>query len=238
MLPSHAQSVEEILKQSLDSYLTVLKKILPIVLLMVIVKDIDIYLGVKFLGNAAQIVVDVIQALLLVYLFSVSLYVTRAVLSGETITLSDAFSAVFKLIWKVYLICLIFVVVYFIFSYGIYLVHAEVLKLMLGLLFLGLIVQYFFIIPRVILDNDTVFSAFKKSAKDFTIIGWLIKFALYAFLLIVFFIVSTNTKHGHWLMNYYLNLPVDFIVILLALPLFNSFMVLFLNDAKLNKKLN
>lgn len=244
-------TLEEIFVSSFRKYFPILKNIFLLIFLIALVKDIPVYTGLPK-NFMLQTIIFIVEVALIVYLWSVSLYMTNLVLWNEKPNLSESARHINYKLFPIYLACICFIAaVGIILFLMVKLLTPLMLSLVakkqmigivglilaIGLPLLFFIVLFFFTIPLIITDDLPCFTAFGRSAALVGVQNWLRVLSVYFFLLIIFYIVSTNTLHGHKLATHYLSFPFDLIVFLITIPVFNAFIILLKNDLQAREEI-
>lgn len=224
-------------KISLKNYFSVLKSSIIFILILVLIKGFnDFFLDTPGSGYThMDLAIEIIVSFLLIFFWSCSLRATHEFFKEKKTSMIPILWDTLAVSHKILLAAAGFVAIFFIFLLFAY----SVLKgsTILGFFFFllpvfFLNVLFYFTIPILLFHNTSVFSAFRESAEMVRLQNWLPTFGLYFFSFFAVIIVSPTTLHEHILETYYLNIPFDFIVLSILLPLLNSLIVLFENNFK------
>lgn len=244
MLPTTSTTIGNILKKSMQYHIPVYKKILPLILLMIIVKDFYLYLGGMPKNLLLEYIIGVVIIVLLIYFFVVSLYLADHVIKNKPITLSQAFKRCIPLMLHTYIAIFSYTVLFFALLYlSRYITYHDltnivkfIVVLIFGFIFLIFAVETFFAIPIIILDKMFPWFGFKLSVRLVSLKNWAHSLINVICLMAIILLLDPTTLHGYLLENYYLNAPFDFVVLSVFLPFFNNLIIFSLNDLKLKQK--
>jgi hypothetical protein len=235
--PDTRQGFLSLLALSAKNYFQFLKPSLIFILALVLVKDIGLFFYDQPETWLAQFLVDGVIGLLLVYFWSCSLLAMDNFLLGQSVPANKVMMSILQLFPRIFVSLLIFVAIFvFFFMLGeMLLKDYYVLGLaVLTLPVLFLFVLLFFTIPNIILHQASLWVAFRESAEMVGFQNWLYAFALYAFALLTWLLVSPSTWHEHFLAQYYLNFVADFILLSLFLPMLNAMIVYSDNELRIS----
>lgn len=247
--PRVPASIMHLIRLSMRFYFPVLKIIFPFLLLMVLAKDLYLYLGGLPANHTLQLIIIFIILLIEVYLSSAALLSADQWLTGTPRRLNEVCRTVYRRIATIYLgffaIILIGCAIFFVgHLFSNIIVYASANKtmafnfaiiLLLGLpLTIGLVL-FFFVLPLLALGVNSIAVAFRESISLVGYRHWLKTFIIYAACVIFLLIISPGTLHGQWLITHYLNFVFDIIVFALFLPLLLNFILLLLNDLRMRQ---
>jgi hypothetical protein len=248
--PKVANSMTTLIGLSFKYYLPILRIIFPLILLMVLVKDLYLYLGGLPTNHWLRMIIIFIILLLQVYLSSSALLSTNGFLAGTPLRLSVACRTIYNRIATIYLgffaLILIFCAIFFIghllsglvvyVSANKTMAYNFAIVLLLGLPLTICLVLFFFIMPLLALGTNNMAAAFRESIALVNYRNWLKTFILYAICVLFLLIISPGTLHGQWLIRHHLNFVFDIIVFSLVLPLIFNFILFLLNDLRIRQK--
>jgi len=249
-IPNTPRPFSDLLGISIRHHFTVLKKIIWLIVMIVVVKDLYIYLGGFPTNPIWAYVVGIIMTALLIYLFVTALYISNRVLHSEGVSLSEAFLAVNKRLIPLYSASLIFIVApilvvilselslhYFAgpaverFKYT-----GLIFTLAVGIPILYAFLRFFYTIPLIVTEDFPIWKAFSEASK---LLGenWMRVFGVYACIIAVWLLVSPDTLHGHFMKAYHISALFDFIIFCVTLPIVTNLIVFMRNDLRLRKTL-
>ena len=250
LYPSGVTPFSDLMGNAFRHYAKVLKVVFPFILLLSFFKVGYPYLDALFKNHAWHIVTMTLLGLLEIYCCALALYAANAVLKGKPEALKEIcntinaklsliYSGVFALALG---LCLLFFVGYLLshlvifFFAGKTVVQGMAYLFLIGLPMTFALVLFVFSVPLLILDNTTVWPAFRSSAFLIGCRHWLHAFVVYAAVLIMLLILSPMTKHGHWLLAHHLSFLVDVAALLFFVPLIINFMLLLINDLRIRRR--
>ena len=239
-MESRTESVGSMLFQVGKAYPRLALAYAPLLFLFVLIKDCNVFhftLMKEFPGNCLQL-------LLLFYLYCFGYVLAPLVLSHQPVSYKDQFrrtlANVFSLVlFVVFIACFFLAVVHVVGFVLHFLTHDPMWKSKVFLFlafffsfpFLYLFTLFFLVIPLMMIDNCSLFDALQLAPQLTQ--GHLFKvFQLVACLMFFYLLTSSGTRHYNWLLQHSLNIPVDFIVLLLFLPLFYGATFLLLDFLK------
>jgi hypothetical protein len=235
------KSLAVIFLDAIKSQPQLYRMMLPIVLLVVIVKDLYLYCGGMPAQKTLFFIVSGIMTIALIFLFSCSIKATDLMLRGSYQSLRQVFSQTLERMLHVYLIC-VFVMIYIIGFYylGTYAIYhwggkgsGSATKDMF-ILFLFAVAPILFGVvtmlfsPALILTRGmNAFQAIKQSIL-MTWFHWFYAFSVYACLAIIIVLVLPISKHIQFMIEHHIIALFDFIVLALLLPIFTRIYLLVL----------
>ena len=249
-MPSTPRGFLDLLGISVRHHFVVLRKTFLLIVMMVVVKDLYIYLGGFPTNPVLAYLVGIVMTILLIYLFVTMLYLTNRTLCGEHGSLKDAFLAVNKRAVPLSLACLIFIIaplillliseliLHFITSAGAdrYKYDGLIFVLVVGIPIMIAYLKYFFTIPLIVMEDFPIWNAFHE-AGELVYKEWLRVFGVYACAIAIWLLVSPDTLHGHLIQGYHLSAVFDFIVFCVTLPIMMNLIVFMRNDLRLRKSI-
>lgn len=247
LYPSKPLTYFRILLKSLRHHPIVLKQTILLIAVMVIVKDLFIYLGGLPSNIYLRWLFMVLISVVLIYLWSVMLYLTSELFSARVISLQSAIQRVNKRLLQIYGCCLTYVIgaallVAFAnfllliakrYDADIPLVMESLWVVVLGgIPTLVYLISCLFALPIVIMEDVGVFAAFNQSRR-LVKRRWFGVFGVYMIFLITMLLTSPNTIHAHLLRHYHIEVLFDFVVLCVMLPIFTNAVLFMLNDLRL-----
>ena len=219
------------------------------ILLLVVVKDLYLYLGGMPPIAWLRWVLIIVMVLLGVYLWAVMLFSANAVLAGAPLRFSQSFRHVYLKISSIYsglfalvlAMCLLFLVGYLLSNAltailgGAIALRSFLILILIGLPLTFILVLWVFVLPLLVLEPISVVAAFRRSMSLVGYNYWLRGFSVYAAFLVLFFIESPVTGHGQWLAKHYFSFLFDAVILAILLPLLTNYFLLLLNDLRLRK---
>ncbi len=249
--PSTARTFLDVLGISIRHHFVVLRKTVWLIVMIVVVKDLYIYLGGMPANPIWQYFIGIVMLILLIYLFMAMLYMTNRVLRSEYVTLSDALSGMNKQLAPLYLSSLIFIIVptlllllselilHLMAGAGVdhYKYAGLIFVLVVGIPILYGYLRYFYTIPLIVMEDFPIWKAFRE-ASQLVRKNWARVFGVYACAIAIWLLVSPDTLHGHMIQAYHISALFDFIIFCVTLPIMMNLVVFIRNDLRLRKAAN
>ncbi len=187
LYPSQPQTLTYLISRSFKYYGRIFKAIFPLILLIAIVKNAPIYLGGVPAERWIRLIVLFVIALLIVYLWSVTLYRAHSIFAAAPVRLKPAFRVVYSKLSLIYAgffiliigICLLFFIGYLLSSLAArFFVHDPLVQALVLLLFAGLPITIFlvFVFPSVDFVSDENAQCMASFLSERSV-GWLSKLA-------------------------------------------------------------
>ncbi len=250
MLPKEPLHLSELFGLAVRKLTPTMRVTVPLIFLMVLVKDFSTYMNIVPSNTTASIIYMVVSAALFVYFWAVSLRMTASVWQGDFFKLGRAFKNSLYPTLHVYAAIVVYMVVAIALFYLGYLVTHLLGHTALGgknvallvFFFITAFPYFFFAVlclltyPIIVLQKTPVWKAFLSAVKLTGKSHWLWSLAIYAVFAIMYFLITPTTLHAHFLRRYYLSAPFDFIIMLFLVPLLNNLFVLVLNNMQLDQK--
>lgn len=239
------QPFSALLKKAFALHWPVYKAIFALLLAMVFVKDGFLYLD-PFIENLwIWGGVSLVTVALFLYFYCVSLVASNLVLQHAQPKLPTLMRIVMKrFIWvlaTVLIIILGIVTLLFLTRFMRFvLINLGASEIFAGLISLYLffflpflygIILIYLVIPLILLDNLSLFKAFERSAVlSHEWKHWMRVFGIYAMAVVILFLTTSNTLHGHFLFKYHLLPITDLIIFSIFMPAYNNLTLLQLRD--------
>lgn len=244
--PEVPMSLQSIWRASTRHYFYIFKLTFVYIALIVLAKNSYLFIG----GMPHNWIFKAIAALLLtaglIYLWSCSFASACAALRDEFFNMRIIFRRINRMAIQIYMCCLLYAVVVVALYY---LGHGIIYAIEWGagkqawLKGLGIVVfcgfpimiflaMTFFALPLVIAEEEHYFKAFYQSVYLVST-HWAHGFVAYIVLLVMLFLTSPDTLHWHFMSAYFITLPFDLVVLSVLLPLYNTVVLLSLNDLQL-----
>lgn len=252
-IPSTPRSLMDLLGLSVRYHFATFRRMIPLIIYIVIVKDAYVYLGGMPSNPYLYALVSLVMTVLFIYLIVAMLHLSNRILHSEYSDWRSALSDVRPYLGKVFLVFVIFVVVLallFMLAHWITgLIQAGrahpsqyaglLLTLAVGIPVMLAYLRFFYTIPLIVMEELPLKAAFKKagqlcSGKE----NWLRVFSVYAFGVAIWLLVSPDTLHGHFMKMYKVSAIFDLVVFCVTLPIMMNFVVLMRNELALRNELS
>lgn len=238
--PALAVDAEKLFNLSVRYYWPALKQIFGLIVLFVLLKS--LFTHIKFPG-AVSITLGLILAIIDIYLFLMALFRVDGMLRDEPRSFLDANILSFKSCWRVYLVCIfiiaIFFVIFFLVKWIIFslfalqgLAAATAILFFVGIPYILILVYLYLAIPLAGLHFHSwssvfYFSLFYAQKRFFLLV------AIYIEIVTMLIISWTHTRHSQWLLHHNLMEVTDLITLGVFLPLAINLTLLLIHDARL-----
>ncbi len=235
-----------IFKQVLKRYYRLVICLSPMLLLLVLCKDMGFYLA---LNHSNSVVLGVTQYILMLSIFLFGYRLSNDVIIAADKSYKDAiqesYRSAFMLIFTFVLIILCFIGMYnaLVFVMRYFTPNNNyIASLMMVLLFfmsfplLFLFTKFSQVPPLVMVDNYSIFDAIQVGPQ--LIKGnFVTAFKPIVFILIFYLFSGHSTKHAQYLYQHNLLIPFDYLSMLLVMPIFYGVALFSLSDFQLRDKL-
>lgn len=241
--PLGVQSSEKLLSLSVVYFWPTLKKIFSIILIFVFLKA--IYSHISFPRPVATVLAWVL-AVIDIFLFVWALVQVDKEFKGEPASLADTLILAFRLCWRAYLVCVLAVIIFMLlFGLGHWFVSSLAklqgatagfaIIILVGIPFVLVLIFFYLSIPLSVIYPQPLgavlyYSALYAQKRFFLVL------MIYSELIIMFFISSTNTRHGQWLLSRHLMELTDVVTFSIVMPLLINLSLLLLYDCRLRTK--
>lgn len=239
LLASRA-SISALFKQVWPTYFRVLRACALPLLFFAIAKDLNIFYNPYVKNIVAYYGLYSICIAFSLYFFCCALCLTHKVQRSEPYTIKAVFSYVLSRMPAVLLIALLVTAGCFLFTHLVVFALKFFSKSPSVVFSIGVIsvicVMFvlnilYYSIPLAVLFNNSGLAAMDESM--FLASPYIYRtLMLYCIGLLTLYMTSQQPRHAYYLMQYYLNIPFDFIILLLIVPLWLSFSNLIMIDIK------
>lgn len=230
MIPVSEQTIPGIVKISLFYFIDVFKKIWPILILFVLIKNLSVYCIHMIANPDLSALVFLIFFIILFFIFSLLLYQTNEVISGQALTLKQEvwhIIARFPRILLAYLfifgLCFgtLFLARWLILLSGSELKSedlATIIFFFLGLILLIEVLYFFFMVPLISADNETWLGSLIKSTEFLREDLRLVIFSYFSLMFLII-LISPGSFHFAWISEHKLSIPFDLLAVFIFAPL-------------------
>ncbi|MCX7121238.1 MAG: hypothetical protein NTZ67_05645 [Gammaproteobacteria bacterium] len=244
--PSAEISLKSTLKLSMRLHYLTLKKTIPCIALMMLVKYLAVFFIAVFPEVYMQLLCFFVGSLAIAYFFSVALLAAHHSFIDQPKPTLELFKEVNHRIFQILL-------TYFLYIAGIVfiLVAAKLIVralnqlyfhgslsvsdggglIILFIVFMTYVALFYFAYPINVIDKKSIKISFYDSAllTEKNKVGVLMLFSI---LLIVLILLTPGTIHEYFLSMYHLDFIFDFIVLCVGVPFYINLLLLLINDSK------
>lgn len=192
-----------------------------------------------------HILLEMIITVIALFLFSMALYRADALLKQQPVSFMQASKVIIQRILKVLAAVLIFVISIILIALLVKWVMFSLFRLEGAIAVLGLtligglpimagLIFFYFTVPLIAVDNESLWMAFYRSA-DLTQQNWLYVFGLYTGMIVILIALLPYTLHAHWLKTYYLMEVFNLSVLCLLLPLLINMTLFIMRSFQINE---
>jgi len=242
-LVNRSLSLFEIMRGSTRKHYAVLKRIIPLIILLVVVKDLYIYLGGMPQTLWLKLPIEIVMGVLMLALWAMILVAANDVLHNTPRSLKGLYDLVMPRLPKV-ILCILFYIAALVLVWGVTvgIIHLTMrhethhtgwvgilIVFVLGFIYLCFIMQVF--LAHVLFALGAI--PFWKTVRESVLLAqqnWKHLLALYGGLFAILVLGSPDTLHGHLLAHYYLTAPFDLVMFSILLPLYVN-MILYTIDS-------
>lgn len=188
----------------------------------------------------------VLVSLIGIFLYVAALLRIDALLRQQNLTYAQTLELSGKKILKIFAVFILFLVcaaLWFFFNRWLIFsllklsgpVAGILATITIGIPLILLIIYFYLAIPILALYSKSVWQALYKSA-HYAHTHFLAMLALYAEAILILFIISSDTRHGEWLLKHHLLTLVDLITFGVLIPMLIVQTLLILNNARLREE--